>query len=74
MTLDVLKRLRNGLASGDFTATQVAQVSGIPLTTLLDMKEEGWSTKAIERLADLEAALDRIKQDSSRPKKGKAIA
>lgn len=60
MKLEVLSRFRAGLNAGRFTLTEVSQATGIPLATLSDMKAEGWGTKAIERLGELEAALDRI--------------
>jgi hypothetical protein len=60
MTLTVLKRFRRGLKQGRFTMTQIAEVSGIPLTTLSDMKDEAWGERLLERLDNLETALDRV--------------
>ena len=77
MNTDALKRFREGLDRGDFTMTEIADATGIPLTTLSDMKDANWRPKVLDRLTALGAALDRIKRDTrkhSKPKQGRAAA
>lgn len=77
MTHDVLSRFRSGLAKGEFTLTQIAEVSGIPLTTLSDMKDEGWQTKALTRLAELDCALKALRKPAGagkRRRSGEAVS
>ena len=66
MNTDPLNRFREGLAAGRFTMTQVAAASGIPLTTLSDMKDESWGTRITDRLNSLDAAIDQIEADGRR--------
>ena len=77
MSTDALKRFREGLDRGDFTMTEIAEATGIPLTTLSDMKDADWRPKVLDRLTTLGAALDRIKRDTrkhTKHKQGRAAA
>lgn len=77
MSTDALKRFREGLSRGDFTMTEIADATGIPLTTLSDMKDADWRPKVLDRLNALGAALDQIKRDNRRhtkPRQGRAAA
>jgi len=60
MNTDALTRFRKGLSAGDFTLTQVADESGIPLTTLSDMSDESWKPKIFERLENLGNAVEKL--------------
>ena len=66
MSTDALKRFRSGLAKGEFTMTEIADLTGIPLTTLSDMKDDAWRPKVLDRLNSLGNALDRL--DRQRPR------
>lgn len=66
MSTDALKRFRDGLARGDFTMTEIAEATGIPLTTLSDMSNAEWRPKVFDRLEKLGAALDRMKRPHSK--------
>lgn len=76
MSTDALKRFREGLKRGDFTMTEIADATGIPLTTLSDMKDDSWRPKVLDRLTSLGAALDRMERGSrnSNRKQGRAAA
>jgi hypothetical protein len=76
MSTDALKRFRDGLARGEFTMTEIAAATGIPLTTLSDMSSADWRPKVFDRLEKLSVALDRIKRPATKTKSrnGKAQA
>lgn len=40
--------------------TQVAEISGIPLERLSEMKDEDWHKKVVTRLTGLETALQKL--------------
>ena len=71
MSTDALNRFRHGLARGDFTMTEIAEATGIPLTTLSDMKDANWRPKVLDRLDSLATVLDRIDGKTRRPSKHK---
>lgn len=60
MLTEPVIRLREGLNEGRFTMTEIAKISGIPLMTLSDMKDENWRPKIFDRLERLQAALDEV--------------
>ncbi len=60
MKTDTLQRYRDGLAAGDFTITQIAELTGIPAPRLSDMKDEAWQPVALDRVSKLEAALEKL--------------
>lgn len=68
MSTDALKRFRSGLAKGDFTMTEIADLTGIPLTTLSDMKDDSWRPRVLDRLNSLGSALDHIERQRPRQK------
>lgn len=74
MKTDALIRFRKGVAKGDFTMTEISDATGIPLTTLSDMKDESWRPKVLDRLETLQAALDKIERNSRNGKGRVAVA
>lgn len=55
--------------------TEIAEATGIPLTTLSDMSDADWRPKVFDRLEKLSVALDRIKRQPSKSnRKGRAAA
>lgn len=77
MSTDALTRFREGLNRGDFTMTEIADATGIPLTTLSDMKDKDWRPKVLDRLNALGVALDRLDRAARNPrnrKQGRAAA
>lgn len=66
MTPDVLQRFRDGLSSGRFTLTKVAEVSKLGLTQLSYMKNKAdWGEGIFEKAKQLEEALDQIEAEAS---------
>lgn len=51
--------------------TEIAEQTGIPLTTLSDMKDDDWCPKSLRHLAKLEDAMRAV---SRRRAKGRAVA
>jgi Mg2+ and Co2+ transporter CorA len=75
MSTDTLKRFRKGLADGEFTMTEIADATGIPLTTLSDMKDAEWRPKVLDRLDTLDAVMTRLERKrTAKPKRGEASA
>lgn len=56
----VLTRFRENLASGAITLRQVEEQTGIPYTTLIKMRREGWQQKTFERFRTLKAFMSTV--------------
>ncbi|MEL7447409.1 MAG: hypothetical protein AAGK02_16660 [Pseudomonadota bacterium] len=65
MTKDTLKRFRDGLKEKRFSVADVSRISGMPYTTLADMKKPDYGSRFIENLSDLEAALNKLLAEDS---------
>ena len=60
MTKDVIERAREGVAAKQYSLTELARVSDIPLTTLATMLEDKWGGRvfdAIDRLDRLRTGM-----------------
>ena len=77
MNNEALSRFRKVVAKGDFTLTQIAEATGIPITTLSDMSDAKWRPKILDRFDKLEAGLDKLEappKSKSSNRKGGAHA
>lgn len=63
MNTDILQRFRDGVASRRFTLTQLAKISGLPLSTLSDMSDESWRPQIFEKLERLERGLNTLERE-----------
>ena len=66
MLKNLLTNLRDGLANGDFTLREVAEASGIPYTTLQEMRREDYAAGFFDRLTSLETGLKKLAKKSER--------
>ena len=60
MITEIVSRLRDGLASKRFTMKQISDLTGVPVSTIADMKKEGWQKTTFDNLSKIEAALSRL--------------
>lgn len=65
MHTDILDRFREELAAGAVKLTEVAEESGIGLTTLSYMKNNDWAEGIFDKVDKLAAALDRLQAKRS---------
>ena len=60
MTSELLNRFRRLLSQPGVTVRMVAEKTGIPYTTLIDMAKPDWSNRTFAHLERLEAALPEL--------------
>ena len=60
MEHETLQRLRDGIAQKKITLTRVSKLSGIPPTTLVEMKKPEYGKSVFERMERLKGALDEL--------------
>lgn len=68
MSKTTLTRFRAGVKAKQYSLTEVARLSGIPLTTLADMLSDDWGGrvfKTIDRLDSLQSALDGLEEKAA---------
>lgn len=58
--LETLDIFRAGLADKKFTLTDVSKASGIPLTTLVQMRSEDWQYRTFDKIEAVADALDKL--------------
>jgi hypothetical protein len=54
---EILTRFRAGLQTGRFTLRDVEEATGIPYTTLCEMRRPDWQEKTFERLDKLKRVV-----------------
>lgn len=70
MTSDLVSRLREILEAPGITLRRVSEASGIPITTLADMKKPGWAKRTVSHLDAIEGVIEDLEQEVS----GQAVA
>ena len=60
MITETVTKLREGLATKRFTMKQVSDLTGVPVSTIADMKKEGWQKTTLDNLAKIETALSAL--------------
>ncbi|MBK8199207.1 MAG: hypothetical protein IPK75_12660 [Acidobacteria bacterium] len=57
-----ITRIRQLVADKKITLGQVSEVSGLPYSTVHEMLQPAWGTRAIENLRKLEGGLSKIEE------------
>lgn len=67
-----LTRIRQLVAEKKVTLKQVAEAAGLPISTVHEMTQPDWGTRAVTNLKSLEQALPGIEALAEQPAQGAA--
>lgn len=69
---DALTRIRQLVDAKTVSIGQVREASGLPSSTIYEMLEPGWSTRAVDNIRALESALPKIEEIAEQAQQGAA--